>query len=88
MRTVSWRCPANGKSNGRGNNETTRDQKGELCYPISNRPIVSCNSRDGEGSTRQLSLVKDILVKITDTNLEKSFQREKSISEMDNKNRV
>ena len=30
---------------------------------------------------RHLSLVKDILVKDTDTNLEKSFQREKSISE-------
>lgn len=32
-------------------------------------------------ATRQLNLVKDIVVKDTDTNLEKSFQREKSISE-------
>ena len=32
-------------------------------------------------ATRHLNLVKDILVKDTDTNLEKSFQREKSISE-------
>jgi rubrerythrin len=32
-------------------------------------------------ATRQLNLVKDILVKDTDTNLEQSFQREKSISE-------
>jgi rubrerythrin len=32
-------------------------------------------------ATRHLSLMKDILVKDTDTNLEKSFQREKSISE-------
>ncbi len=32
-------------------------------------------------ATRQLNLVKNILVKDTDTNLEKSFQREKSISE-------
>ena len=32
-------------------------------------------------ATRQLSLVKDIVVKDTDTNLEASFQREKSISE-------
>ncbi|MFK5953811.1 MAG: rubrerythrin family protein [Desulfobacterium sp.] len=30
---------------------------------------------------RQLNLVKDLLVKDTETNLEKSFQREKSISE-------
>ena len=32
-------------------------------------------------ATRHLNLIKDILVKDTDTNLEKSFQREKSISE-------
>lgn len=32
-------------------------------------------------ATRQLALVKDLLVKDTDTNLEKSFQREKSVSE-------
>lgn len=32
-------------------------------------------------ATRHLNLVKDMLVKDTDTNLEKSFQREKSISE-------
>jgi len=32
-------------------------------------------------ATRQLNLVKDMIVKDTDTNLEKSFQREKSISE-------
>jgi len=32
-------------------------------------------------ATRHLNLVKNILVKDTDTNLEKSFQREKSISE-------
>ena len=32
-------------------------------------------------ATRHLNLVKDILIKDTDTNLEKSFQREKSISE-------
>ena len=32
-------------------------------------------------ATRHLNLVKDILVKDTDTNLEKSFQREKSVSE-------
>jgi rubrerythrin len=32
-------------------------------------------------ATRQLGLVKDLLVKDTDTNLEKSFQREKSVSE-------
>ena len=32
-------------------------------------------------ATRHLSLVKDILVKDTDTNLEESFQREKSVSE-------
>ena len=32
-------------------------------------------------ATRNLNLVKDMLVKDTDTNLEKSFQREKSISE-------
>jgi rubrerythrin len=32
-------------------------------------------------ATRQLNLVKDLLVKDTDTNLEKSFQREKSVSE-------
>ncbi len=34
-------------------------------------------------ATRNLSLVKDLLVKDTDTNLMKSFQREKSISEND-----
>ncbi len=32
-------------------------------------------------ATRHLNLVKDILVKDTDTNLEESFQREKSVSE-------
>ena len=32
-------------------------------------------------ATRQLNLVKYMIVKDTDTNLEKSFQREKSISE-------
>jgi len=32
-------------------------------------------------ATRQLNLVKDVLVKDTDTNLMKSFQREKSVSE-------
>jgi rubrerythrin len=32
-------------------------------------------------ATRHLNLVKDLIVKDTDTNLEKSFQREKSISE-------
>lgn len=32
-------------------------------------------------ATRQLNLVKDLIVKDTDTNLESSFQREKSISE-------
>jgi len=32
-------------------------------------------------ATRNLNLVKDILVKDTDTNLKKSFKREKSISE-------
>jgi rubrerythrin len=32
-------------------------------------------------ATRHLSLMKDIVVKDTDTNLEKSFQREKSVSE-------
>jgi rubrerythrin len=32
-------------------------------------------------ATRQLGLVKDVIVKDTDTNLEKSFQREKSVSE-------
>ncbi|MCG8641439.1 MAG: rubrerythrin family protein [Desulfobacterales bacterium] len=32
-------------------------------------------------ATRQLNLVKDLLVKDTETNLENSFQREKSISE-------
>jgi rubrerythrin len=32
-------------------------------------------------ATRMLNLVRDILVKDTDTNLEKSFQREKSVSE-------
>jgi len=32
-------------------------------------------------ATRQLNLVKDLLVKDTDTNLERSFQREKSVSE-------
>lgn len=32
-------------------------------------------------ATRHLNLVKDIIVNDTDTNLEKSFQREKSISE-------
>ena len=32
-------------------------------------------------ATRHLNLLRDIVVKDTDTNLEKSFQREKSISE-------
>ncbi|WP_319407930.1 rubrerythrin family protein [uncultured Desulfosarcina sp.] len=32
-------------------------------------------------ATRQMNLVKDLIVNDTDTNLEKSFQREKSISE-------
>jgi rubrerythrin len=32
-------------------------------------------------ATRMLNLVKDLVVKDTDTNLEKSFQREKSVSE-------
>ena len=32
-------------------------------------------------ATRQLNLVREILVKDTDTNLEKSFQREKTVSE-------
>ena len=32
-------------------------------------------------ATRQLGLVKDLLVKDTDTNLEASFQREKNVSE-------
>jgi rubrerythrin len=32
-------------------------------------------------ATRHLNLIKDIVVKDTDTNLENSFQREKSISE-------
>ena len=32
-------------------------------------------------ATRQLNLVKDMIVKDTDTNLEKSFQREISVSE-------
>jgi len=32
-------------------------------------------------ATRNLNLLKDILVKDTDTNLEKSFEREKSISD-------
>ena len=32
-------------------------------------------------ATRQLNLVKDMIVKDTDTNLKKSFQREKSVSE-------
>jgi rubrerythrin len=32
-------------------------------------------------ATRQLNLVKDVIVKDTDTNLEKSFQQEKSVSE-------
>ena len=34
-------------------------------------------------ATRQLNLIKDLVVKDTDTNLEKSFQREKTISETD-----
>lgn len=34
-------------------------------------------------ATRQMNLLKDIIVKDTDTNLEKSLQREKSISEND-----
>jgi rubrerythrin len=32
-------------------------------------------------ATRQLNLVKDLIVKDTDTNLEASFQREKTVSE-------
>jgi rubrerythrin len=32
-------------------------------------------------ATRHMNLMKDLIVKDTDTNLEKSFQREKSISE-------
>lgn len=32
-------------------------------------------------ATRQLNLIKDLIVKDTDTNLEESFQREKTISE-------
>lgn len=32
-------------------------------------------------ATRQLNLLKDVVVKDTDTNLEASFQREKSVSE-------
>jgi rubrerythrin len=32
-------------------------------------------------ATRQMNLVRDLIVKDTDTNLEKSFQREKSVSE-------
>jgi rubrerythrin len=32
-------------------------------------------------ATRQLNLIRDLIVKDTDTNLEKSFQREKSVSE-------
>ena len=32
-------------------------------------------------ATRQLNLIKDLIVKDTDTNLEKSFQREKTVSE-------
>lgn len=32
-------------------------------------------------ATRQLNLVKDLIVKDTDTNLERSFQREKTVSE-------
>ena len=32
-------------------------------------------------ATRMLNLVRDLVVKDTDTNLEKSFQREKSVSE-------
>ena len=32
-------------------------------------------------ATRNLNLIKDLIVKDTDTNLEKSFQREKSVSE-------
>ncbi|MGA6926158.1 MAG: rubrerythrin family protein [Desulfosarcina sp.] len=32
-------------------------------------------------ATRQMNLVKDLIVKDTDTNLEKSFQREKSVSD-------
>jgi rubrerythrin len=32
-------------------------------------------------ATRMLNLVKDLVVKDTDTNLEKSFQREKTVSE-------
>ncbi len=34
-------------------------------------------------ATRHLNLVKDVLVKDTDTNLEKSFQQEKSVSEIE-----
>ena len=33
-------------------------------------------------ATRNLNLIKDLVVKDTDTNLEKSFQREKSVSEV------
>lgn len=33
-------------------------------------------------ATRQLNMVKDILVKDTDTNLKKSFKREKSVTEI------
>jgi rubrerythrin len=32
-------------------------------------------------ATRQMNLVKDLIVEDTDTNLENSFQREKSVSE-------
>ncbi len=32
-------------------------------------------------ATRQLNMIRDLIVKDTDTNLEKSFQREKSVSE-------
>ena len=32
-------------------------------------------------ATRQMNLIRDLIVKDTDTNLKKSFQREKSISE-------
>lgn len=32
-------------------------------------------------ATRQMNLVRDLIVKDTDTNLEKSFQREKTVSE-------
>jgi rubrerythrin len=34
-------------------------------------------------ATRQLNLVKDMLVKDTDTNLKKSFNREKSVTEVE-----